>query len=124
MTDIKKENKFLGLEAQRFGQDRQGSIAVTFALMLTASLALVGGALDYGRWASAKSQTLNAMDTAVLAGGRILQLPGKNNADAVAAANQYYARNKSNSLKTDNTTFSVDGNQVVGSTNSSVERLF
>ena len=119
-----KTKESLSRAAQQFAQDRKGSIAITFALMLTASVALIGGSVDYGRWASAKSKTLNAMDTAVLAGGRILQLAGKTDADAVAAASQYYARNKSNSLKLDNTTFKVEGNQVVATTNSTVDTPF
>ena len=93
-------------------------------MMLTASVALIGGAVDYGRWASANSKTQNAMDTAVLAGGRILQLAGKTNADAVAAANQYYAKNKSDGLKLDNTSFRVENNQVIGTTNATVQTPF
>ena len=119
-----KTKEWLGRAAQQFKQDRQGSIAIIFAMMLTASVALIGGSVDYGRWLSAKSKTLNAMDTAVLAGGRILQLSGKSDADAVAAANQYYSQNKSSSLNVDGTTFSVVGNKVIGTTNSTVKTPF
>ena len=64
------------------------------------------------------------MHTAVLAGGRTLQLASKINADAVAAANQYHAKNKSNSLRLDNTSFRVEGNQVIGRINSIVQTPF
>ena len=70
----------------RFSTDKSGSIAIIFAMSITLLLAMVGGGVDYARWLSAKSKTLNAMDASVLAGGRILQLPGKSDADAVAAA--------------------------------------
>ena len=83
-------------------------------------LGLVGTSVDFGRWLSARTETLNAMDAAVLAGGRILQLPGKTSADAVAAADKYYAKNRSSSLDVDNTVFKVQNNEIIGTSSSTV----
>ncbi len=109
---------------QSFSADRRGSIAIMFAMSITLLLAMIGGSVDYARWLSAKSKTLNAMDASVLAGGRILQLPGKTTTDAVAAASQYYSKNKADTLSLDNTTFSVNGNEITGTTNSTVDTPF
>ena len=107
-----------------FTHDKRGSIAIMFALMLTASVALAGGAIDFGRWLSAKSKTHNAMDAAVLAGGRVLQLAGKTNADAVAAAQEYYNLNNPGVLSNDSTSFSIANNEITGTSASSVETVF
>lgn len=87
-----------GDRLKSFRSDDRGIIAVAFAIMAALSIAMIGGAVDYGRWLSARSQTLNAMDTAVLAGGRVLQLAGKTDNDAIVAAKKYYAENKSKHL--------------------------
>ena len=108
----------------RFSSDRRGSIAIMFAMSVTLLLAMAGGGVDYARWLSAKSKTLNAMDASVLAAGRILQLPGKSDSDAVAAATKYYSKNKANNLAVDNTSFSVSGNEITGTTNSTVDTPF
>lgn len=107
-----------------FNNDRRGSIALTFAIMSIMMLGLVGTSVDFGRWLSARTETLNAMDAAVLAGGRILQLPGKTSADAIAAADKYYARNRSSSLDVDNTVFKVNNNEIIGTSSSTVKTPF
>lgn len=79
--------------ARRFAGDAHGSIAIIFSLMLVALCFFVGAAVDLGRWLQARHQTIAAMDAAVLAGGRVLQLDDKNVAGARIAAQQYYAEN-------------------------------
>ncbi len=117
-------NRIAGSTYEAFAKDQRGSIIFVFAVMSALMMGMIGGSVDYGRWLSAKSKTLNAMDAAVLAGGRVLQLPGKTEADAVSAAQKYYAENKSNALYVDNTTFSVQNNEVVGTSTSSVKTPF
>ncbi len=76
-----------------FPEDQSGGIAVMFALMFVALAVFVGAAVDLGRWSQARSQTISAMDAAVLAGGRVLQLNEQDVEGARAAAARYYAEN-------------------------------
>ncbi len=107
-----------------FQSDQRGMIAVAFAIMAALVVALIGGSVDYGRWLSVRSKTLNAMDAAVLAAGRVLQLSGKTSADAIAAAKKYYAQNKSKHLYSDKTTFTVANNEIVAVSDSAVKTPF
>lgn len=70
-----------------------GSVAVIFALMFVALGLFVGAAVDLGRWLQARHQTIAAMDAAVLAGGRVLQLDENDVTGAQAAAARYYTEN-------------------------------
>ena len=111
--------------AQAFSSDERGVIAIIFALTATIVLAMVGGAVDYGRWHAANSRTLEAMDTAVLAAGRVLQINGATEAQAIATAEEYYNKNKSALLSQDDVTFSVvNGSEIVAESNSWVETPF
>jgi hypothetical protein len=94
-----------------FQSDRSGAIAIVFGLMLMILVAVVGGAVDYGRYVSARSQTLQAMDTAVAA-GRVLQIANSDEAKALAAAQQYYNQNKSKLLSQDNIVFSIEDGEI------------
>lgn len=76
----------------RFSSDSRGSIAIMASLVLIVLCMCVGGAVDYARYSSAKSQTTAAIDTAVLAGARTLLLTG-NPGQAKAAAEKYYEEN-------------------------------
>ena len=108
----------------RFFSDSRGTVAIIFAMTIVLSLALAGGAIDFGRWLSAESKTINAIDASILAGGRILQLASKTDADAVAAATLYYSKNKTDTLASDNTSFSVNNNEITSTTTSTVETPF
>ncbi|HUS98258.1 MAG TPA: TadE/TadG family type IV pilus assembly protein, partial [Hyphomicrobiaceae bacterium] len=111
--------------SSRFSRNESGAVAIIFALTATIVLGMIGGAVDYGRWLSARTKTMNAIDTAVLAAGRVLQLSNASESQAIAVAQQYYNKNKSNLLNTANVTFSVEnGNTVVGSSTSSVNTPF
>lgn len=104
-----------------FQKDRSGNIAILFALTALTVVSIVGGAVDFGRWLNAKNQTVAAIDSAVLAAGRVLQTQGSE-AEALAAANQYYRQMKSQFTSSDNTVFTVmeNGTRVRGVTNAAV----
>jgi len=97
---------------QNFHRDESGAIAIIFALMLVIIVAVVGGAVDYGRYLAARSQTLQAMDAAVLAAGRVLQIENGDEAKALSAASKYYNENKSRFLTHDSVAFSVEDGEI------------
>ncbi len=98
-----------------FGQDKRGAIIIVFAFALLVLVGMIGGAVDYGRWLKAKTSTQAAMDAAVLAAGRVMQIPGTSKSDALAAAQKYYDKNKSAVLSSDNVAFSTspDGAEII-----------
>ncbi len=111
----------------RFSDDRSGSVAVMFALMFVALALFVGAAVDLGRWTQARSQTISAMDAAVLAGGRVLQLDENDVEGARLAAQQFYTENTKDRIPViedtiafdvadDNTSFSASGNAYLQTT--------
>ncbi len=104
-----------------FGNDSRGSIIIVFAFVLVLLIGIMGGAVDYARWLNAKNQTQSALDAAVLAAGRVLQLPGMTEADALAAAQKYYDENKSDVLDPDNVSFSTGllGTEITGTSTAS-----
>ncbi len=77
----------------RFKRDSSGDVAIIFALSAVAMFIFVGAAIDIGRWLHARQLTVAAMDAAVLAGGRELQLDSSNLSGAIATAKQFYAEN-------------------------------
>lgn len=100
----------------RFARDDRGNVMILFGLMFTVMLLMVGGAVDFGRWLHARTQTWQAMDTAVLAGARALQLKASDPDAAAAVAQRYYTENVSSRavLSSDSITFTVtDGNSAV-----------
>ena len=97
---------------QSFCRDESGAIAIIFALTVTILVAVVGGAVDYSRYTSARSQTLQAMDAAVLAAGRVLQIENGDETKALAAAQKYYNENKSRFLTHDSVAFSVEDGEI------------
>lgn len=113
--------------AQVFWKDRGGDVAAMFGLMAIALFLMIGGAVDYGRWLHARNTTIAAMDAAVLAGGRSLQVDG-DAAAAVEAANTFYLENTKNRLPVQNDTIQFvvadDGLSVTGNGNAYVETPF
>ncbi len=93
-----------------FSRNDRGSIAVLFTVALTLICACVGGAVDFARYSSAKSQTVAAVDAAVLAGARTLLLGGDSLA-AVSAATTYYNENVTSRFGTVNDTVSFQTTQ-------------
>jgi Flp pilus assembly protein TadG len=76
-----------------FRSDEQGTVAMTFGLMTVTMVMMMGAAVDTGRWLHAHSQTKSAVDAAVLAGARTLQLTGGNTAAALTSARAFYKSN-------------------------------
>jgi len=77
----------------RFLKNRSGNIAILFALVASTLMVAIGGAIDFGRWLHARDQTVNAIDAALLAGGRSLQTNNMDVAAAIATAQAFYATN-------------------------------
>lgn len=107
--------------------DRRGDVAAMFGLMAVVLFLMIGGAVDFGRWLHARHHTMAAMDAAVLAGGRSLQVDG--DADgAVEAANAFYLENIKNRLplESDSIQFVVadDGLSISANGNAFIETPF
>lgn len=105
-------------------RDQRGTVLVPFALMSVLLCGMIGAGVDYGRWLHARTVTLSAMDAAVLAGARSLQVDNSDLTGALAAAQKFYAQNisgRSNvvddsisfSIGPDKTTFRSTGNAYV-----------
>jgi Flp pilus assembly protein TadG len=89
----------------RFARNEGGDVAIIFALTTVIVVALVGGAVDYGRWLSARNQTQTAIDSALLAAGRTSQTTYGDATKSVTAANTYYANMKSKIVVDDTVAF-------------------
>jgi len=80
---------------QRFWTDRQGGVAVIFALSSTVLIGLAGGGIDYARLSARRSQVQNALDAGVLAGGNTLKLASANSASVSGVTKQTIRANAS-----------------------------
>ncbi|WP_422233804.1 TadE/TadG family type IV pilus assembly protein [Methylorubrum rhodinum] len=60
--------------ARRLHRADQGSVAVIFGLSATALVGMIGGAVDYARLVSSRSNLQSAVDAGVMAGGNALKL--------------------------------------------------
>ena len=76
----------------RFSRDTRGDVAILFSLMALALFMMIGLAVDYGRFLSARNQTIAATDAAVLAAARALQTNGGDQTAAVKVAQTYYTQ--------------------------------
>ncbi len=77
----------------RFTRDKSGNVAMLFGLMAMSMMIIVGSAIDLGRWLHARSITVAALDSAVLAAGRMLQVNALDETAALAAADRFYKDN-------------------------------
>jgi hypothetical protein len=75
--------------AGSFFTDEGGGLTVTFALLALLVVLSAGAAIDTARWLHARSETMLAVDAAVLAGGRLLQI-GEPQEAAVEVATESY----------------------------------
>ena len=78
---------------ERFARDAAGDVTMIFGLLAIAMFLFIGGAVDLGRWLHARTQTIAALDSAVLAGARVLQLDSSNVSGAIQAAEAFYTQN-------------------------------
>jgi Flp pilus assembly protein TadG len=74
----------------RFRRDESGASAMIFAIMMIPLTAALGVAIDGARWYHARQQTSAAIDAAVLAGARHMQLNPAEENEAIASAKQHY----------------------------------
>ena len=74
----------------RFSRDTRGDVAILFGLMALALFMMIGLAVDYARFLSARNQTLAATDAAVLAAARALQTNSGDQQAALTLAKTYY----------------------------------
>ena len=88
----------------RIARDKRGNVAVLFGFLLPIMVMAIGGAVDIGRWLQARSVTLSAIDAAVLAGGRSLQVLPNDQTAAISAAQAYYSENTRERLGVHNDT--------------------
>ena len=93
----------VGSALLRLRSDDEGQVGIMFGLTLSIMLMFVAGAVDLSRWAAARSDTKSAVDSAVLAGARVLQTDNDNVTAALAAANRYYKENTKNLTVVDDT---------------------
>ncbi len=105
----------LRLQLAGFARETEGSVMVTFGLLTIAMFAMIGGAVDFGRWLHARDQTMSAIDAAVLAAGRALQT-GATAEQAKQVARNYYIENTSSRFKVEDDTVSF----IVSSDNTTV----
>ncbi|MEQ1718413.1 MAG: pilus assembly protein [Hyphomicrobium sp.] len=102
-----------------FGDDQRGTVAMIFGLMAVTMVMMMGAAVDTGRWLHAHSQTKAAVDSAVLAGARSLQVTGGDTAAALTLARSYYKSNVQSrpQVKADSIDFAVsDGGKAIRAT--------
>lgn len=64
-----------------------------FGLSALVMFLAIGAAVDMGRWLHARSETKSAVDSAVLAGARILQIDSRDPEKAMEAAQKFYEEN-------------------------------
>ncbi|MCH9807646.1 MAG: VWA domain-containing protein [Alphaproteobacteria bacterium] len=76
-----------------FAAARKGSVTILFGLMGIVLFLVIGVSIDMARWLHARTETIGAVDAAVLAGARNLQVNGLDSAAAIAIANSYYNAN-------------------------------
>ena len=105
--------KRLGTRLCEFARDSEGTVMMTFGLMAIAMFAMVGGAVDMGRWLNARDQTMSAIDAAVLSAGRALQT-GATPDQAKQIARNYYVQNTKSrlSLEDDTVNFIVSADKT------------
>lgn len=78
----------LGLTS-RFNKNRNGNVAILFALLIVPVVSSIGSAVDYGGALKNRTQLQTALDAAALAGGRTYQTSGSVS-EAKAEAKRYF----------------------------------
>ncbi|MEQ8823241.1 MAG: pilus assembly protein [Filomicrobium sp.] len=81
--------------AKRFKDSTSASVSILFGLMAIVMLMVIGASIDLARWLNARSATIAAVDAAVLAGARDLQVNGLDADAAREIAQRYYEANVS-----------------------------
>ena len=92
---------------RRFADDRSGAVAIIFALSSIVVFAIAGGAIDYSRWTYSRNTMQNAIDAAVLAGARELQVNNGNESIAIESAKSTYLTRRAKYIKEELIVFEV-----------------
>jgi Flp pilus assembly protein TadG len=108
-----------------FGAARDGNITIMFGFTFLFLTVIAGGTIDYVRWLDAKAKAENALDSAVLAGGRAMQVTG-NMTEALAAAQLYYDRMGPKNTEGSSATFEIieDNTVLRGKVDTTIRNLF
>jgi len=114
-------------EIKRFRHSGSGSVGILFGLFIMIMFLAIGGAVDMGRWLHARNATVGAVDAAVLAGARHLQVHG-DEAQAMDQAQKYYEANVKSrpELLVDTIEFNVvdKGTALIAEGNAVIETTF
>jgi Flp pilus assembly protein TadG len=102
--------KVISTSSHTFARDDSGATSTLFAVSIIALAGMVGAAIDMTRMLQARRATTAAMDAAVLAGARELQINADNSQAAIDVAKLYYATNIKGRLPLarDTITFATD----------------
>lgn len=74
----------------RLARDERGAVAIVFGLSAMALAAAAGTAIDYSRYTNVRTQIQVALDSAVLAGGRAMQINSDDFSAATAVAQNFF----------------------------------
>lgn len=85
----------------RFTGHERGSVSVMFGVMAIFLFAMIGAALDFGKWHNASKHTETAMDNALLAAGRQLQTEPEEPAKSIEEAQLYFNQAMAAGVKID-----------------------
>ncbi len=85
-----------------FARDTRGTLALPFGLLAVFLVALMGAAIDFGRWSNAHSKTEAALDAALLAAGRQLQTEPDDFQKAIDTASAYFTQLSGTRLTVEN----------------------
>jgi Flp pilus assembly protein TadG len=111
-----------------FARDQRGVIAPLFAIVLVLIVGSVGFAVDGARWYAAVRQTNHAVDAAVLAAARMMQLEPDNPEKALATGKETYLANTKSrpAVVNDTVAFAVaaDGRSIGVSGNATLQPMF
>ena len=105
---------------RRFGQDREGNIAITFAIALLPMLAFIGAAIDYSRANMARSSMQAALDSAALMVSKDLSSGTINTTQIGTRAQSYFTALYTN-REAQGVTVNANYNAVNGSLGSTVQ---
>lgn len=76
-----------------FARNTSGQFAPLFGLLSVVMVLLIGSGVDLARWLRARTITVAALDSAVLAAGRMLQVSALDEEAALATADRFYREN-------------------------------
>lgn len=115
-TSARQKLRSFARRLARFGAAKRGAVSMLFGLLCVVLFLAIGAAVDFGRWLHARTQTIAALDAAVLAAGRTLQLNRSDARAAIETAKRFYKENTRSRLDLleDTIDFAVveDGNAV------------